>query len=71
MAGTPWRRRPLIDWPGALLSVFVDLALLAVLATPLALAVTGLVQLSHRADADVPALGYGAVWALVYAAGLV
>ena len=71
MSGASWRRRPLIDWQAMLLSAVVNLVVLALLAFPVALVVTGLVELAHRVDGTVPALRYGAVWALVYAAGLV
>jgi hypothetical protein len=71
MSGSPWRRRLSIDWQVVLLTIVVNLVLLAVLAAPVALIVTGLVEVAHRFDGRVPALAYGAVWALVYAAGLV
>jgi hypothetical protein len=70
MSGAPWRR-PVIDWQVVLLSTILNVVLLAVLAFPVAIVVTGLVELAHRVDGHVPTLGYGAVWALVYAAGLV
>ena len=71
MSGASWRRRPLIAWQPVLLSAGVNLVLLAALAFPVALLKTGLVELAHRTDGAIPALGYGAVWPLVYAAGLV
>jgi hypothetical protein len=71
MSTAPWRRRVTIDWQVVLLSTVLNLVLLGVLAVPVAFIVTGLVEVAHRADVRVPPLGYGAVWALIYAAGLV
>jgi hypothetical protein len=71
MSGAPWRQRLSIDWQVVLLSTVLNVMLLAVLAVPVALVVSGLVELAHRVDERVPALAYGAVWALVYAGGLV
>jgi hypothetical protein len=68
--GSPWRRRLSIDWQVVLLNTVLNLVLLAVLAAPVAFLVTGLVEVAHWVDGRVPALAYGAVWALVYATGL-
>lgn len=71
MSGAPWRRRLSVDWQVVLLTIVLNVVLLAFLAVPVAALVTALVDVAHRADVRVPPLGYGAVWALVYAAGLV
>jgi hypothetical protein len=71
VAGSPWRRRLAINWQVVLLSIVLNLVLLAALAAPVAFLERGLVEVAHRFDARVPALAYGAVRALVYAAGLV
>lgn len=70
-SGTLWRRRPVIDCQVTLLGIVLNVGLLAVAAVPVAAAVTGLIGSAHWADGTIPALSYGAVWALVYAAGLV
>lgn len=71
MYASPYRRRPMIDWQVALLSTVLTIVVMAVLAIPVAVPVTGLLELAHQIDSRVPALAYGTVWALVYAAGLV
>jgi hypothetical protein len=71
MVRSHWRLGPTIDWPAALVGTVLNVVLLALLAVPAALAVTGLLELAHRIDPAVPAVRYGAVWALVYAVGLV
>jgi hypothetical protein len=71
MSRSPRRRWLSTKWKLVLLGIGLNLLLLPVLAAPVALLVTWLIEVAHRFDGRIPALTYGAVWALVYAAGLV
>lgn len=71
MSRSPRRRWLSLKWKAVLLGIGLNLLLLPVLAAPVALLVTWLIEVAHRVDGRIPALAYGAVWALVYAAGLV